>query len=311
MGHALEEYTLMTATEKVLSAKQAFEAIARHLSQVPGRKSLIWVTGGFPLRIETVHETKDFSQDMKEAARTLNDANVALYAVDARGLVAGFGKLWGLTIPNLDTMNDLTGHTGGQSFYGSNGLDGSIQAAVEDSELIYTLGFYPSQESQDGDWHNLKVAVDRRGVSVRYRQNYFASQALADADRHTTLDQLLHDTLDAAEIGLRAEIMADQARPGFYTLRAIADLHDVHLEHQDAGWVGAVQVSFYVEGSKSAHRLTRKLAIPDDKLSVALDQGVVIDASIGPVSPTAELRVVVQDAATGAGGSVRIPLSRK
>jgi hypothetical protein len=76
---------------------------------------------------------------MKEAARALNDANVALYAVDARGLVGGFSAIFGLTIPGLDTMNTLAGLTGGRAFYADNGLDSLIEESVEDSELIYTL----------------------------------------------------------------------------------------------------------------------------------------------------------------------------
>ncbi len=73
---------------------------------------------------------------MKEAARALNDANVALYAVDARGLVFGTRGAWGLTIPGLDTMNNLAGLTGGKAFYVDNALDSLIEESVEDSELI-------------------------------------------------------------------------------------------------------------------------------------------------------------------------------
>jgi VWFA-related protein len=309
-GHALSEYQAITLGEHVTNVQQALQAIARHLASVPGRKSLIWVTGGFPLIVKHDHYNEDYTPEMKAAARALNNANVALYAVDARGLVAGYSKLGGLTAPNLDTMNDLAGHTGGRAFYGSNGIDSSIQAAVEDSELLYTLAFYPSQESQDGDWHDLKVVVDRKGVTTRYRENYFASNVLADADHRPTLDQLLHETVDAAEIGLRAETSPDPKRPGFFRVRSIVDLHDVHLEHQDAGWVGAVHLSLYVQGSPSASRITRKLEIPEDQLASSLEEGAVIDYTVELTGQAGELRVVVQDAATGAGGSVRVPLKR-
>jgi hypothetical protein len=226
-------------------------------------------------------------------------------------LVGGFGKIWGFTIPGLDTVNTLAGLTGGRAFYANNGLDSLIAEAVEDSELIYTLGFYPSQESQDGDWHKLKVLVDKRGPSVRYREAYFASKPATDADRHSTLEQMLKDTLDVAEIGLRADTTPDETRPGFYNVRATVDLHDVHLDHQDAQWVGGVEISLYMEGAKSAYRVARKIAIPDSQLAAALESGVVLSASVGLTEPTGELRVVVQDAATGAGGSVRVPLRNK
>ena len=309
-GRALEEYQLLTAAEKALSVKQALQAIARHLAPVPGRKSLIWVTGSFPLFIKTAHETKDFSKDMKEAAQALNDANVALYAVDVRGLVGGFTKSWGFNIPGIDTMNNLAGLTGGRAFYAENGLDSLIQEAVEDSELMYTLGFYPSQDSQNGDWHKLKVSVDKHGVNVRHREAYFASKLSADADRHPTLDQLLHSSLDAAEVGLRAESTPDQVQPGSYRLRATVDLHDVHLEHQDMRWLGGVDLSLYLDGAASVYKITRKIAIPDDQLAAALETGIVVDVSVALPGPAGDLRVVVQDDATGAGGSVRVPLRR-
>jgi len=307
----LDEYKSLTMADQVLSTKHALQAIAAHLSKVPGRKSLIWVTDSFPLLMKTEHGTEDYSQDMKDASKALNDANVALYAVDARGLVYGGSnprKPWGLNVPGIDTMNTLAGLTGGKAFYADNGLDSLIAEAVEDSELIYTLGFYPSQESQAGDWHKLKVSIDKRGVTARYRQAYFASNAVAV--QHPTLDQMLKDSLDAAEIGLRADSSADQARPGFYNVRAIVDLHDVHLEHRDAEWVGGVDVSLYLAGAKSAFKLSRKIEIPENQLAAALEAGVIFNASVKLAEATGDLRVVVQDTVTGAGGSVSVPLGR-
>jgi VWFA-related protein len=155
-GRELEQFTMLTADERVSATKKALEAIAQHLAPVPGRKSLIWITGSFPLLLKTEHEYRDYAPDMKEAARALNDANVALYAVDARGLTAA-----GLLLPGIDTMNDLAGLTGGMAFYADNGIDSLIEESVEDSELIYTLGFYPSQESQNGDWRPARSGISR------------------------------------------------------------------------------------------------------------------------------------------------------
>jgi hypothetical protein len=67
----------------------------------------------------------------------------------------------------------------------------------------------------------------------------------------------------------------------------------------------------YLEGAPSAYKLTRKIVIPEDQLASALDTGIVVEVPIGIPGPTGDLRVVVQDDATGAGGSVRVPLGRK
>jgi hypothetical protein len=75
--------------------------------------------------------------------------------------------------------------------------------------------------------------------------------------------------------------------------------------------VGGVDVSFYLEGAPSAYTVTRKIAIPDDQLAAALETGIVVGVSLGLPGPTGDVRVVVQDDATGAGGSVRIPIGKK
>jgi hypothetical protein len=145
---------------------------------------------------------------------------------------------------------------------------------------------------------------------VRSREAYFASKA-ADPGQHPALDQLLHNTLDAAEIGLRVETAPDQARPDTYHVHTIVDLHDVQLDHQDKRWLATLNLSFYVEGTQSAWRVTRKIEVPEDQLAAALDGGVVVDASVQLQEPKGELRVVVQDDRTGAGGSLRVPLGRQ
>lgn len=96
-AHAAEEFRSMTLIELATDTKNALKAVARHLASVPGRKSLIWVTTAFPL----VTRDLDFNPDMDQAARALNDANVALYAVDSRALI---GALSGMTaISNAET----------------------------------------------------------------------------------------------------------------------------------------------------------------------------------------------------------------
>jgi len=329
-AHAADAYSTVTVMEQVAVTKRVMTTIARHLSKVPGRKNLIWISTAFPLFLECC----DFRPDVEQAARALNDANIALYPVDARGLI---GALQGLTaIPNaevgpapprqlrmqmgrgespsprgLNTESMFADLTGGLVFYNkSNAIEESIQAAVDDGELTYTLGFYPAQAERDGasqNLHDLKVEVARRGVSVRYRRTWFASKTQAAADERPSLETLLKDPLDATELELVAETMPDQARPGLYDVRVSIDLHDVHLENQNNTWVGAVDVSFFIAGSPTARTITRKIEIPEEQLAAVLEKGIAVSDSIGPGA----LRIVVRDQSTGAAGSVRITLDKR
>ncbi len=59
----------------------ALRKLAKNLAGVPGRKTLVWLTSGFPLRAEQYSE-------VKATISECNKANVAVYPIDARGLVA-------------------------------------------------------------------------------------------------------------------------------------------------------------------------------------------------------------------------------
>jgi VWFA-related protein len=340
-AHAAEDHSALAVTVSAVGFKDVLEAIARHLASVPGRKSLIWLTNSFPLFFPPPPQQPivDYRREMEAAARALNAANVALYAVDARGLQ---GALSGMTaISNAEskgpqspaalrlqmgrgepispdgliTEQFLAGLTGGTVSYNrSNAIEESIQAAVDDGELVYTLGFYPAQDEQDGASpkpHDLKVEVHRPGVSVRYRRNYFASKTASAANERPTLDALLKDPLDATQLELVAETLPDPARPGSWQVHVSVDLHGVQLERQNDNWVGAVDVSFLVEGSRTARTTTTKVTIPDKILAVVLEKGIAVTDSVALDGRTGVLRIVAQDRATGAAGSVRVPLSKR
>jgi hypothetical protein len=207
----------------------------------------------------------------------------------------------------LITEQFLAGLTGGLVFYNrGNAIEESIQTAVDDGELVYTLGFYPAQEKQDGSLHDLKVEVARPEVSLRYRANYFVSKP---GNERPTLEALLKDPLDATQLELVAQASADPARPGFWQVRVSVDLHDVQLERRNDIWVGTVDVSFLVEGTREYRTMSKRVEIPDDQLAAFVEKGMVVNDSIE--GDAGVLRVVAQDRANGAAGSVRIPLGRK
>jgi VWFA-related protein len=330
---AAADYSQLNVEERVDALKHGLQAIARHLANVPGRKSLIWISEGFPVFYCIPHlPCFNYTPQMQEAARALSDPNVALYAVDPRGLMGALGRMTGIgnaesrgpasqRVPgylvapvgpeHVETMNLLAGLTGGAAYYNTNGLEDSMLQAVEDGDVTYSLGFYPSEGSQDGQVHKLKVNVAKSGVSLRYRESYFATKAQLEAADHPTLDRLMRDPLDATQIGLVAEAPPDPARPGFFNVHVSVDLHNVQLAIQDGKWVGALDLAFHVEESASAQTTSRTIEIPEEKLAAALEKGFTFDHTIQWQGKTGNLRVVVEDKASGAAGSLRIPLGKK
>jgi VWFA-related protein len=325
IANALDELTTFAVKNRVETTKQAMIVIARHLAHVPGRKNLIWISASFPLLIINPHETITFDKELDQASRALNDANVAVYPVDARGLIgSGIGNAehgnlqGGRNIPSrpdpsgglvgADTMNTLASMTGGRAYYNSNGIEESIEKAVQDAELTYTLGFYPPEDSFDRKYHKLEVKVDRKGVDVRSRKGYFAS--LTEFGSEATLNDLVQDSLNATTVGVLVHTEPDATQPGSYKVRATVDLHDIRLENQNGKWVGTVDVSLFIEGTKKIRTITRKVEIPDSQLASALEKGEVVENSIA-ADAGAELRVVAQDRTTGAAGSIRLSLGKR
>ncbi|MGB9146319.1 MAG: VWA domain-containing protein [Acidobacteriaceae bacterium] len=87
---------------RVRMTLDAMEQLARYLSMIPGRKNLIWFSGSFPLQIQpdaTLDPSggsspkdlflpmREYADQLKATDMLLQEARVAVYPVDARGLL--------------------------------------------------------------------------------------------------------------------------------------------------------------------------------------------------------------------------------
>jgi len=181
----------------------ALRQIAHYLSAIPGRKNLIWFSGSFPVFIDRGQLTarSNYVKDVRETDRLLAAARIAVYPVDARGLlrpegavdnasvspfsVYGFGqggatgKLLGanrVAVQDIDladlTIQQIAADTGGKAFVNTNGFQEAIQQALADGSNYYTLGYMP-QLKDDGSFRRIKVNVDG-GYQLAYRDGYYA-----------------------------------------------------------------------------------------------------------------------------------------
>lgn len=182
---------------RVRATLAALRTISRAVVGYRGRKALIWFSAGFPFSLaldETMdlEFSKSYRDQIRQAAALLSDADVAVYPIDARGLVT-VGALADPTTPATQgppdkslaavtwqkfntesTMDHLARDTGGEVFRNTNDLNGALQAAIADSESCYVLGYYPERKNWDGKFHNLKVLVRNKELRIRSRTGYFA-----------------------------------------------------------------------------------------------------------------------------------------
>lgn len=327
-SHVAGEFTELLIRLREIDTRQMLETVAQHLANVPGRKSLIWISSAFPLFWRDIN----FTADMQEAARKLNDAGVTLYAVDPRGVA---GALAGQTniapaeiggvhtqeqIARLmindgnfppprgrDTMGLLAAMTGGLVFADDNGIAELIQAAAHDGEFTYSLGFYPAQEDRSAARHRLNVLVSKPGIALRYRQNYLTPVA----NDPPTLQHLLNDAFDSVELEVVASASPDDSNPGSWRVKVNVNLHDLELKNEDSMHSGEIDVSFHAEGAAKVVTKTLRITVPEDQFAAFLEKGIDTSQAVEADGSAASVRVVVQDRASGAAGSVTVPLNRR
>ncbi len=192
-------------TDRQLSALQTASTMLRGLSE---QKSLVYFASG--LRLNGVDNQAQLRATVNAAIR----ANVAIFPVDARGLLAqaplgdatraspsGTGLLTGQTANTLttnfqqsqDTLYSLAKDTGGKALFDNNDLSLGIVQAAQAISSYYVIGYATTHTAQDGKFHRVKVSlVGDRGATLAYRQGYFAEKTFAKftaADKERQLEE--------------------------------------------------------------------------------------------------------------------------
>ncbi len=133
----------------------------------------------------------DLESDLREVYDTANRNNVAIYAVDPRGLPGfefdidqGVGSLQvdsQYLNSTMNTLRELAENTDGRAIVNRNDLDVGMKQITRDSSAYYLIGYNSSQAPSDGKFHEIKVRVKRPGAQVRARKGYWALTAAETA----------------------------------------------------------------------------------------------------------------------------------
>lgn len=125
----------------------------------------------------------DMESDLREVYDTANRNNVAIYAVDPRGLpVFEFDVNEGVGLQTdakyltstMDTLRELAEQTDGRAIVNRNDLAAGMKQITRDASAYYLIGYNSSQTPSDGKFHEIKVRVKRSGLQVRSRKGYWA-----------------------------------------------------------------------------------------------------------------------------------------
>jgi VWFA-related protein len=318
------EYQMQMEGAAAYTTITALQTIGQHLSAVPGRKSVVWISSAFPMRGLTVHAT-DSTSEMQRATRALNTAGISVYPIDARGLIGAFSDPGTAVRPptfatmstvhaNTEIMRSIADDTGGRLFTNTNDISGAIRSAIDDADAYYVIGYYPPAGPDDGRYRQIDVKTRTAGVDLRYRHGYFAAAAdLAGGDRKTALERAIRDVIDSTGIPVTVNVIPDGQNPGV-ELSIAADGHAIALHSNQGAWTGSIDLAIaQVHSDGSLHLdtdTTIALKLTDAQHDALLENGLTLTRHIAVAPNTARVAVVIRDANSGTLGSVFVPAAR-
>ncbi|HET9783380.1 MAG TPA: VWA domain-containing protein [Terriglobales bacterium] len=292
----------------------ALHAIAQHLVGLPGRISLVWIMTRPPL-----------SGAVVEAA--LGRDNIAVYPVDARGLMAwdlqfeandppGFRAILQSQPRSLPVFEDIARETGGRAFINTNDIAGALRTAATDSEASYTLGFYVDASSLDNRFHQIQVKVHGKHLEARYAHGYWAlKDAHGDSPRSVAelaagLDAALRSPLEAHALPVDGHLVHT---PQGLELDATVGIQSMRIAQENGQRTGTLVIETVAEDATGkplqSGRITLNLDFTEAMYQHNLKTGLRFRQMIDVAPAAVTLHVIAQDAVSGALGSVIIPLA--
>ena len=229
VGQTIDELRTEVNTAGTLGA---LEYVLRGIEELPGRKSVVFVSEGFDLGFRDAKASRSWSAFTRVMDRA-NRAGVVVYTMDARGLQTG-----GLTaeddaqtkkiampgdgpapdpspvvrerasgrrrdlLDSQDSLVYLAQQTGGFAVLNGNDLVAGMARVIDDTRGYYLLGFDTSIPTNERwDPNDIRIHVKRPGLTVRARRGLFGP-AEKERPRDTTpADPLVAATLSPFATG--------------------------------------------------------------------------------------------------------------
>jgi VWFA-related protein len=197
---------------QVMSFISNLRELGNGLRSVEGRKQVLYFSAGFDARVlvgESGRDQREASQSIAEgriwevdglnrygdmrvrdmfgdATRALSSADTVVHSIDVTGLGSDNSlQLMQSTeevqraVPGREALNLLAADTGGRFFKDTNDLSAVLAEMADMTSRYYVLGFQPAKEKGPGEFHKVKVKVERKGTRVSHRAGYYEKLPLS------------------------------------------------------------------------------------------------------------------------------------
>ena len=179
------------AVDRFDLSMQALQQLATVEGPRPGRKMVLWVSGGWPMlsgpgvQLDGKQEQQLF-RAIVDASTQLREARITLYNVNPLGAAENTLSLFyykqflkGVTKPSQVSggnlgLQVLAVQSGGLVLNSSNDVSALLQEAFKDADAWYELSFDPAAAERPNEYHQIEVRVDKPGLIARTRSGYYA-----------------------------------------------------------------------------------------------------------------------------------------
>jgi len=338
------DYAQFRQEAAIETTMQAFLGIAWSLTGVPGRKTLLWTTAGFPFAMDSPSAIPGgrLSLLYERAMQALNEAEISVYPVDVRGLLnyspeaspanrvrAGAAALqqnssraW-LVNTTQDTLKDFAEMTGGKAYYNTNDLVGAFQRASDDGASYYMLAYYLDTKNDKAGWRQLKVKTKQKDWELRARKGFFVTNATMNPEVTRTNDINFAIGAPFEATGMPFEMRWGPAKesPGTTKKQVQFSLHVLGSDIMIAGERNSIDLAIVAVATKpeapkdSEAKIAGNLSqdvkgnLAQDKVPVVRTHGVTVSNVLSLDPGKYNVRFVVRDNLSGRLGSVSTPLT--
>lgn len=312
-------------TDRELAALQTAVKMLGNLNE---KKVLVYFASG--MQLNGVDNQAQLQATTNAAIR----ANVVLYTVDARGLVAsapmgdatvgsagGMGMYSGggavaftsRLIKSQDTLYALAKDTGGKALLDNNDLAQGVIQAQQSISSYYIIGYYSANQNLDGKFRRIKITLNGHPeAKLDFRQGYWAGKVFSKftaVDKERQLEDALMLGDPITELTIQMEVNYFQLNSAEYFVPVTMKIPGSELalarrrgaDHTIIDFIGEVKDEYNVTVANVRDKVDIKLTGETaERLS---HQPIQYDTGFTVLPGTYSIKVLARDDETGRIGT--------
>lgn len=318
------------AESRTFITMEALNQLARSMTIYPGRKNLIWISGGIPF------DPLDTTPQMQKTAALMAATEMTVYPIDVRGLpwLGADGPAYsqdvfgprggeysersgqGAELSEVhETMLNIAHLTGGRAYFNNNDIPGQIQDVVNTGSNYYTLAYRPEDQDWNGKFRKVTVKTSEADVKVRCRPGYYAVKdpfGSPDID-HTFSLAMQPGVPPSTSLVMQARVLPAETADTATQIDFLVDIHDLQFlmsadrrRQPNLMYVAAVwDEKGNARGSVTG---TYKEILQPADIQTLLRTGLRLQQQLALKPGNYQLRLGLVDRLSGKMGTIDVPL---